>query len=697
MNPALSIIEKVKQNRPLNDPQQLPSYRYTSYNKFLVTTANDAKKQNEGNDSINQLILDYFQNQYVFLSESVVEGKFRYPAFRKETVLSSRVSGLKDPSFTILTSQLQPFSFYNDEIEILDREYVNPVSDRSNWYDFILFDTLYNELPDTVFLIRYKPAKAKYFQGLSGVLYIHTDRYAIQNVLATTVDTSDNDFTTTIEQQYRQISGAWFPVQLNTQLTFKKVTAGSFPLQLQGKTYLRDIELTDVRKREFDGITIENQAVADEVRDSLLNKFRIDSLTIREKNTYRVIDSLADEVNLVETLRFIESLARGRIRAGFVEINLGDLIFFNEYEGLRLGMGLFTNDKISERFEIGGYGAYGFSDKEWKYGALLHVLLIPKQQVNLEIHYGRDIEENGGVKFYQEQLWASSDVFRRTSLNSFSSVKREEIRIGMRLLKYLNLQATVFQTDKQVIGDYFFIPANSTEPVTDSSRFQMAGVKISGRYAFQEKLFRNRNRFIATERGNPVLFLQYTQNISRFLNGDFSFRRVEGRLNFQLRFGQLGHSDFSITAGIVDAGVPVTDLFAGRGDYAPFSFFSPNALQTMKVNEFVSDRYVTVLFHHNFEWLFYYRPRFHPEPEIHFNYSIGNLDMPELHYNIDYKIPLHPFLEGGLMIRDIFYRQVASVLEIGIGAGAFYRLGYYSFPDWNDNLAVKAALEFHLR
>jgi hypothetical protein len=36
------------------------------------------------------------------------------------------VSGFKEPSIALLPSQLQPFTFYNDYIQLLDTEFLNP-------------------------------------------------------------------------------------------------------------------------------------------------------------------------------------------------------------------------------------------------------------------------------------------------------------------------------------------------------------------------------------------------------------------------------------------------------------------------------------------------------------------------------------------------------------------------------------------
>lgn len=60
--------------------------------------------------------------------ESVSELKFIAPDISEETVIASRVSGFKNPNFASLATDLQPFSFYKDNIKLFDIQYLNPIS-----------------------------------------------------------------------------------------------------------------------------------------------------------------------------------------------------------------------------------------------------------------------------------------------------------------------------------------------------------------------------------------------------------------------------------------------------------------------------------------------------------------------------------------------------------------------------------------
>ena len=51
-------------------------------------------------------------------------------------------------------------------------------------YIFIIEDTLYTEMQDSVFVISYRPKPNTNFDGLEGLLYINSNKWAIQNAIA---------------------------------------------------------------------------------------------------------------------------------------------------------------------------------------------------------------------------------------------------------------------------------------------------------------------------------------------------------------------------------------------------------------------------------------------------------------------------------------------------------------------------------
>src|SRR5690606_30189671 len=96
---------------------------------------------------------------------------------------------------------------------------------------------------DTVFVISYQPRRGKKFDALKGVLYVNTDGYALQNVIAEPVE-RDGLMSLRLQQQHEKVQGrAWFPVQLNTFIYFDGMVVGDKRVVGIGRTYLKEIEV----------------------------------------------------------------------------------------------------------------------------------------------------------------------------------------------------------------------------------------------------------------------------------------------------------------------------------------------------------------------------------------------------------------------------------------------------------------------
>ena len=145
-NPAHRIIKMATKNRPINNPEKMHSFTYNSYTKFFVTADIKANIDSVSTKDTTQTAADkFFKNQHLLLIESVTQREFLKPDKNHETILASRVSGLKNSPFALLATQLQSFSFYTNFVTVLDEKYLNPLSEGSTHkYFFLLEDTLYS-------------------------------------------------------------------------------------------------------------------------------------------------------------------------------------------------------------------------------------------------------------------------------------------------------------------------------------------------------------------------------------------------------------------------------------------------------------------------------------------------------------------------------------------------------------------------
>jgi hypothetical protein len=102
--------------------------------------------------------------------------------------------------------------------------------------------------------------------------------------------------------------------------------------------------------------------------DSYWNSLKKDSLDVRKIATYTNLDSLSVAENIENKIIFGKKIFNGYLPVKMIDIDLKSILKYNNYEGFRLGLGLTTNNKLSEKYKISGFVAYGFKDDKLKYG-----------------------------------------------------------------------------------------------------------------------------------------------------------------------------------------------------------------------------------------------------------------------------------------------------------------------------------------
>ena len=722
INPAHRIIDSVLSNRHRNDPEKLKTFSYTSYEKTIFTAQLDtiiaAERDSAGawiadtlenqpviaeemvsdttvSDSVMNELKKFFNRQDIAIMETVVDRKFMAPDKNYENVKANRISGFQDPIFVFLVSQIQSTSFYREIFNIFDKAYINPVSRGSkNKYIFILEDTLYTETKDSVFIISYRPRPNTNFDGLEGLLYINTNKWAIQNAIARPALKDGPSIR--IQQMYELIDGEqWFPVQLNTDVILPgmEIATGNERARLVGigKSYIRDIVINpELVRRQFAVLGVDVDPDSHEKTELFWNAYRIDSLSTRDLRTYAFLDSIGREANFDRIAKGFETLMNGRIPYKFIDIDLDRIIKYNDYQGIYLGLGLHTNDKLSRKFKFGGYWGYGFKDKDAKYGGDAQVTLSRKHEVVLGVQYFNDIMESGGTRYFDDtDNFLTGGNWRNFLIRRMNPTEDISATLGFRLLRDFKFGVGFHVNAKNSPDDYQYdIGINETE-LTDQFRF--TEFSIGFRFAFREQFIVTKRTRMSLGTKYPILWFQYTRGIERLLDGEFDYNRFDVKLQKSFYTKYLGRTSLLLTGGFIDRAIPESNLYNGHGSYRFFTIYAANSFATMRMNEFLSDRYAALYFTHNFGKLLKRWKKFQPDFLISTNVTFGWLKHKENHYYIDYKTLERGYFESGFLINNMLNLRVYSV-----GVGAFYRWGSYSYPMFKDNIALKVTITFPL-
>jgi len=692
-NPAHRLIRLAIENRQKNNPEKATEFSYESYNKLLFTGEPDSAyaalpDSTQRKDSSAYDGLQFLSESHFFIMESVTERNHIPPTHTKEVVKASRVSGLKTPLFTLIGTQLQSFSLYDDYLSLLGSDYLSPLSKGSiNKYLFVLEDTLL-EGSDTVFQISFRPRKGKFFDGLEGFINLNTDGYAVQNFIAEAPE--QDDISVKIQQLYKKVADKqWFPVQLNTKLIFSSIEIENFQVFAEGRSYIKNIELKSKRtKKQLGNVVLSMAGNAGEADSSFWQAYRENPLDSLELRTYEFMDSVGQEVNLDKKFKVIETLAKGYIPWGPIDFPLNRILDYNGYEGFRLGLGAETNDKISKYVRIGGYGAYGFKDKAWKYGG--HLKLNPQWEKHFTttLSYSQDVVEFGRIHFYDKRNNPfSTESFQKYFILRMDEVEQYSVEVESHSIR--DFQFTFFGH----LQNRSFTSAYRFQSELNSEAFQHfrnveAGINL--RYAYREKLVEMFGVKTPISYRYPVMHFKFTRGFSNLLEGDYEYNRYDFRIEKNMKPRNLGFTTLRLRAGYIDNPLPLSLLYRSRGslddDLIVASDFS---FQSVLPNEFFHDRYVSFFFKHSFKQLLFNSEWFNPELALVTAIGWGDMQGMERHQNIDFETMRHGFFESGVQLD-----RLLGFANLGIGA--YYRYGAYAFDQFEDNWTFKAtyALQF---
>jgi len=695
-NPAHGIIRKVQAAKEVNDPKNLNAYTFNCYNKTIYTAAG----LDDDSVSADTMIAKTFRQGHLLMMESYSEVKRIRGNPRYEKVLKSKFSGWDDPKFAMLSSTFQPFSFYDDQINFFGTDFINPIGDGSlRRYDFFLADTLYSN-DDTTYVMTFEPIRKIEFKTLKGVLYVNTNGYAIENIIASPADQNMKiDFV--IQQQYERVEGKWFPKVLYTKYLPKesgldlkrknadgKVTTTTIPLVLKNQSFISNVRINPLLVKKDLGTF--NVAYTQELRDSSWNDLRAVNISPREAQTYYNYDTLNNKSKklLNGMLNATTTLAGGTIPIGKISLLPNHLIRLNEYERVALGIGMTTNEKFSKVFQFNGYGMYGFRDKAAKYGGGMTLHLNRDKGLNFSAQYSRDLSEPGQVSMIRTQgvnLSASGDMYRRLVTSRMDSV--ESIRFEFNSRPSRNIRMSLFANRENRNPAYAY-QYTSTEPM---AQYTIAETGVQLRYLRGEQLMKMGPAQIITGHEFPFINMRLSHAASGLANSNVEFTRADLIVKHQSTYRGTGKTTWSLYAAQVWGNdVPYSYLILPKAvqfeQMSGVSLYAPGYLQTMGIYEFVSDRYAQLGIEHNFGPLFQAMKGYmQPELVLVHQMAYGTLSNPARHEGIEIKTLDKGYFESGILFNNLL-RMDAKLYWLGYGAGVFYRYGANELPRQRDNL-----------
>jgi len=680
-DPARALMEQVIAHRNRHDPAALPAYDCRTYTRYLF----------------DWLLADSMERpplvarSALMVMESETERRYLRPGRVAETVLANRVSGFRAPGFAALATDIQPFSWYEDLLPVLDHNYLNPISPGGpGRYRFQLVDTLV-QAGDTLIGVRFAPKPGATADLLQGFLRIHKGDYVLFSVEAGPADAGLIDLR--IEQRYQQLADSvWFPEQLNFSLRMPDYPQKGLGVQAEGRSYVQSVNLAPGwRRRDLGPDLVRMAPEASTHGEAYWDSVRVRPLSPREEATYEVIDSLGQANNFDRKAEAVAKLSAGRVPLQHIDVDLNQLWRFNSYEGNRLGLGLTNPQPWWGRLTVGVYGAYGFRDQAWKYGSSAGLRLHRDGEWELGLLARRDVVEPGQSQFREE--------VGTTDLRSYAAARMDSIDefkgwMRLRFLTYATLKTGLAYTRRDPAYVYAWRrqPGETAQPA-----FAQLAWQGQLRYAYREELVEVFGRRVSRGSRFPVVRVAWELGQARWQQSAFEYLRLEGQLTQRLR-SRLGDTRLTLEAGWVRGEVPASLLFYGSGARSPEVWLvAPDFFQTMPPYAFLRDRYTQGFVRHTMAAPLWRGMFSQPRLSLFQGVGWGRLSQPEQHEGVAFRSMEKGYFESGLLLDQLLRLNYLNVMYLGLGGGVFYAYGPYQAAAWQDNLVGKVSLTFSSR
>ncbi|KJD31795.1 hypothetical protein PK35_13685 [Tamlana nanhaiensis] len=383
----------------------------------------------------------------------------------------------------------------------------------------------------------------------------------------------------------------------------------------------------------------------------------------------------------IKRKEFMQHLGQGYFPTRFLDLDLRYLIKFNQYEGIRTGLGFVTNNNFSERYRINSYLVYGFRDHRFKYSIGGGFRVSENTNTWINLAYTDDLQETGSTKFITDGRFFQFFEPRLLNIDLFHKHITKKISIEHELHNTLIFESE-FATSK-------------IEP-TYAYNFNLNGNQFTNFDISYAKLALNWNPFNKTVQlsedkstikpGFPQFTLQYTKSFKDVLSSDFNFSKIDFKSIFRLGSANQSFSEITLVSGIANGNAPLTHLYHAYPNNITkqtimqrFSVAGLTSFETMYFNEFFSDKFATLQYKY-FLKPFKISQRFKPQVVLISRYAIGNMQHPEQHENISFSTLNKGYTESGFELNKLLF---------GFGLSFTYRYGAYHLPDISDNVALK--------
>jgi hypothetical protein len=399
-------------------------------------------------------------------------------------------------------------------------------------------------------------------------------------------------------------------------------------------------------------------------------------------------DSTAVNDSIVKKAEFLKQLGNGFLPTKYINLDLRYLLKFNQYEGLRTGLGGVTNENFSKKYRINSYVVYGFRDHTFKYSIGGGFRIAEKTNSWVNLSYTDDLQETGSSAFLTDKRFFSFFEPRLLNIDLFHRHITKAVSLEHQFAKNLLSETQFAISNINPTYNYAYTVNGNT-----FSEFHLSTAKIALQWSPFSDFEITKKGIIEKKEGYPKFTLQYTKSFKDVFESNFSFSKIDFRTIYQIKHKNDAITEATITGGFANGNIPLTNLYHAYPNNITketilqrFSVAGINSFETMYFNEFFSDRFTTFQFKH-YVSPFKISARFKPQLVLITRYAVGDMSHVERHENINFGILDKGYSESGFEINKLLF---------GFGFSFAYRYGGYHLPKIEDNIAFKFTFNVNL-
>lgn len=614
-----SILRKIDEAKDRNNPERRPMYSCDVYTKMELDVTNPQSPLISGFMPKDfKFVYDYMDTSVVsgmpFLPVLISESTSKYyhrsdPPSNREVIKATRISGVdSNPMLAQFTGNMYvKTNFYENYINIFQVEIPSPLSSSGmTYYNYYLVDSLSVEGRKT-YKIRFHPSKWVSSPTFDGEMSIDAGEYALRDIHVRLKKGSNvnwvRDMTIDVVN-IRLPDSTWFYKQDRMYVDFSPTMRDSSKMI----TFLGNRQIdysspdfTVTYKDDKEDINAQVQAGKNVINndEDYWQGVRPYPLSEKEKGIYNMVDSIKNVPLYKDFYALADMVVNGFLNTEYVGFGpYSSLYSFNELEGDRVQLGIRTTKKLSRRFRIMGYAAYGFKDKTLKGGGTFEYMFDNQPTRKLTLSYKHDVMQLGkGPSIYGSGGLMSS-VLAKANSQKMSMVNDYSLSYQHEWSQNFN---TIAALESRRVFSNMFVPMVSP----GGYRFNSVGYNqahLQLRFSKDEIVTRGvfDKHYIYSK--YPVVTVDLIGSTKGIGKNEYSYFRPELSLHYTLTLPPLGLSKFDFNTGTIVGRVPypMLKIHEGNGTYT----FSRNSFACMDYYEFASDLWATLFWEHNFKGFF---------------------------------------------------------------------------------------------